>query len=221
MSESPARPPSVQTGHTGHPLPNLNIPQHTGTQARPVERLSITTTPIPEPVLFDDYIIWTPSEKESGVEPVYVVFSNPYGGTVKGKYSGRYYDPDKAGGPILDLNWRDAKIDRDGVDKVKLHTGRFGELADNNVMIERLEKILTGELEVTETDKRFYTHEIRELERYRALGVPDRTVPDNRSNTWNNAHTATLEDFKINEKIESFYTEEAHQVYLDAEGGGG
>ncbi len=219
--ESPARPPSVQTGHTGHPLPNLNIPQHTGTLARPVERLSITTTPIPEPVLFDDYIIWTPSEKESGVEPVYVVFSNPYGGTVKGKYSGRYYDPDKAGGPILDLNWRDAKIDRDGVDKVKLHTGRFGELADNNVMIERLEKILTGELEVTETNKRFYTHEIRELERYRALGVPDGTVPDNRSNAWNNAHTATLEDFKINENIESFYTEEAHQAYLDAEGGRG
>lgn len=40
-------------------------------------------------------------------------------------------------------------------------------------MIDRLEQILNGELEATDIDKHFYTHEIRKLERYRALGVPD------------------------------------------------
>ena len=44
-------------------------------------------------------------------------------------------------------------------------------------MIERLEKIIKGEMKPTDTDKRFYTHEIRELERYRNLGIKDGEVP--------------------------------------------
>ena len=76
-------------------------------------------------------------------------------------------------------------------------------------MIGRLEKILNGELEATDTDKRFYTHEIRELERYRALGVPDH-VHDKK--VWNNAHSATLEDFKINELTQPLYTTEAQDA---------
>ncbi len=64
-------------------------------------------------------------------------------------------------------DWKTATIDRTGVDKVKLHTGRFGVSPENAVMIDRLEKILKGELQSTDTYKRFYTHEIRELERYR------------------------------------------------------
>jgi hypothetical protein len=40
-------------------------------------------------------------------------------------------------------------------------------------MLDRLEKILHGSIEATDTDKRFYTHEIRELERYRRLGIAD------------------------------------------------
>ncbi|GKX62444.1 hypothetical protein SOASR032_10130 [Pragia fontium] len=76
--------------------------------------------------------------------------------------------------------------------------------------IDRLEKILKGELQATDTDKRFYTHEIRELERYRALGVQD-GVED--KSVWNNAHTATLEDYKINEKTQDLYTPEAIKAY--------
>jgi hypothetical protein len=95
------------------------------------------------------------------------------------------------------------------VDKVKLHSGRFAESDANKVMIDRLEKIQNGELQATDIDKRFYTHEIRELERYRALGVPD-GVED--KSVWNNAHTATLEDYKVNEKTQPLYTPEAVQA---------
>ncbi|MBV4366429.1 pyocin [Erwiniaceae bacterium CMYE1] len=73
-------------------------------------------------------------------------------------------------------------------------------------MVDRLEKILKGQLEATDIDKRFYTHEIRELERYRALGVPDNEVG---KNIWNNAHTATLEDYKVDEKTQPLYMPEA------------
>ena len=83
-------------------------------------------------------------------------------------------------------------------------------------MIDRLEKILSGQLQVTDTDKRFYTHEMRELERYRALGVPD-GVED--KSVWNDAHTATLEDYKINEKNDSLYTPEAIKAYEEQEMG--
>ncbi|EJJ4276267.1 pyocin, partial [Salmonella enterica] len=133
-----------------------------------------------------------------------------YGETnAKGKYSGRDYNSDKAGGPIQDLDWKTATIDREGVDKVKLHTGRFGESPENVVMIDRLEKILKGELQPTDTDKRFYTHEIRELERYRALGIADGTVPENGYEVWNNTHTATLEDYKLSSDETLLYTPEA------------
>ena len=66
-----------------------------------------------------------------------------YGETnARGKYSGREYNTNKAGGPIQNLDWKGASIDRAGVDKVKLHTGRFTESDANKVMIGRLEKIL-------------------------------------------------------------------------------
>ncbi|WP_109401857.1 colicin-like bacteriocin tRNase domain-containing protein [Proteus terrae] len=131
----------------------------------------------------------------------------------KGKSSGREFNKDKAGGPIKDLDWKDVKIDRDGVDKVKLHTERFGESADNKEMIDRLEKILRGEIKATDIDKRFYTHEIRELERYRNLGIKDGEVPNNIDEVWNNTHTETLEDYNINERTQPLYTPEAIEAY--------
>ncbi|WP_174435381.1 pyocin [Pseudomonas piscis] len=79
-------------------------------------------------------------------------------------------------------------------------------------MIDRLEMILKGELQVTDIDKRFYTHEIRGLERYRSLGIKDGVVPENRSEVWNNTQTATLEDYKVNEKTQPLYTPEAEEA---------
>lgn len=117
-------------------------------------------TPAPDDTDFNDYVIIFPAD--SGIKPIYIMLNNPYGETnTKGKYSGREFNKDKAGGPVQDQDWHSATIDREGVNKVKLHTGRFGESADNKVMVDRLDKILNGELPVTDTDKRFYTHEIR------------------------------------------------------------
>lgn len=92
---------------------------------------------------------------------------------------------------------------------VKLHTSRFSPSDANNIMVARLEQILRGEIVASDVDKRFYTHEIRELERYRALGVSDSLNPEDRGMTWNNTHTATLEDFKLTDLVELFYTAEA------------
>lgn len=203
--------------HTGNGSPVPSTPVHTGTNVRQADSIVVTTFPADVVQDLQDFILWQPDATEVGVEAIYVMVSKPYGETnAKGKYSGRDYNTDKAGGPIQNLDWKGASIDRAGVDKVKLHTGRFGESPDNKVMIDRLEKILKGELQATDTDKRFYTHEIRELERYRALGVSDGVSDDS---VWNSAHTATLEDYKINEKNQPMYTPEALEAYRKAEEG--
>ncbi|HEI8290949.1 TPA: S-type pyocin domain-containing protein [Citrobacter koseri] len=216
---NPASAPS-KPSNTGNQKPVPVTPVHTGTEIKPVETLVTTTTPAVDAGGLRDFIYWRPDAAGTGVEPVYVMLSGPYGETnAKGKYSGREYNTDKAGGPIQNLDWKTATIDRAGVDKVKLHTGRFGESPENKVMIDRLEKILKGELQATDTDKRFYTHEIRELERYRNLGIKDGIIPENYDEVWNNTHTATLEDYKINEKTQPLYTPEAEEAYRKAEEG--
>lgn len=195
--------PTILTG----PVPLPEVVAHTGGPVQMPDRPTVTTYPKPEEVIRDTIIVFP---AESGLKPVYAVFNKPYGETnAKGQYSGRDYNTDRAGGPVQNLDWKGATIDRDGVDRVKLHTGRFGESPDNKVMIDRLEKILKGELQPTDTDKRFYTHEIRELERYRALGVPDGVSPDDDGATWNNTHTATLEDYKLSSDRSLLYTPEA------------
>ncbi|NUT85579.1 hypothetical protein HNO91_04065 [Pseudomonas corrugata] len=147
---------------------------------------------------------------ESGIAPLYTVFSNPYeGATTKGEHSGRDFNPDKAGGPIIDLDWRTATVTREGIDAVKLHIVRLDQSDANDVMIERLEKIHRGESAAVDVDKRFYTHELRELERFRALGLADNFIPGNGSVEWNNAHTATLEDYKLGSSESLLYSSEA------------
>ena len=120
----------------------------------------------------------------------------------RGSFSGRPFDPDNAGGPILNLNYRNAHIDSEGIGEVELHTSRFGDNRANQIMIERLRKISEGEMPPTDYDLRFYTHERRELERYRKLGIKDGIEPEDPDvayEIWNNAHTATLEDFRISD----------------------
>ncbi|MFZ5937728.1 S-type pyocin domain-containing protein [Pseudomonas sp. HS6-2] len=172
--------------------------------------LHIEASPLPalEPEDFEDCIYCFPPE--SGLPPLYIVFNSPYpGATAVGTFSGRPFNPEKAGGPIERLDWRDATFSRAGVDLVKLHISRFEPSDANNIMIARLEKILQGESQATDTDKRFYTHEIRELERFRALGLPDRIRPEDRGEAWNNTHTATLEDYQLTSAFELLYTPEA------------
>ena len=117
------------------------------------------------------------------------------GGT--GTASGRPFDPENAGGPILNLDWSATRIDADGVADVRTHLARFEDYAPNDRMVERLDAIAQGDIQPTDFDLRFFTHEVRELERYRNLEIPDNVDPG--YDVWNNAHTATLEDFNIAE----------------------
>lgn len=196
--------------HTGNSSPVPVTPVHTGTDVKQADSIVTTTLPAADIPPLQDFIYWQPDATGTGVEPIYVVMSGIYGETnAKGKSSGRPFNTDRAGGPIQSLDWKTAVIDREGVNKVKLHTGRFTESDANKVMIERLEKILSGELNATDTDKRYYTHEIRELERYRNLGVADGTLPANAAEVWNNTHTATLEDYKLGNSETLLYTPEA------------
>lgn len=196
---------------TATPAQPVETPVYTGITLTPIE-VKAEPFPAASQLNIRDGIYVYPSD--SGLPPIYAVFNSPYeGATTKGEHSGRMYNPDKAGGPTQDLDWTTASVTQEGIDLVKLHTSRFAPSDANAVMIDRLEKILSGELAITDVDKRFYTHETRELERYRALGVADGVEPKDDGVTWNNTHTATLEDYKLKDGSDIFYTPEAIVAY--------
>jgi hypothetical protein len=125
-------------------------------------------------------------------------------GDTRGEYSGRLYDAENCGGPIQKLDWRTARIGAAGIATVKKHVARFiPPTRANQKMITRLEQIAAGAMSSTDFDKRYYTHELREYERYRALGVPDGNDPG--YEVWNDAHSATLEDYQLNERVQPLY----------------
>ncbi|WP_339478226.1 S-type pyocin domain-containing protein [Pseudomonas fluorescens] len=200
--------PAISPGNssTESPMVETESTAYSGAPIVPVEgRLDL------HPILvegWEQFIIVFPDD--SGIAPLYVVFSSPYaGGYVKGKYSGRIYNPELSGGPILDLDWRTAAITKAGINAVKLHVARFNQSDANDIMIQGLERILNENLNPTDTDLRYYTHELRELERYRNFGYSDDSSPSDESPIWNNAHTATLEDYKLGSELTLLYNEEA------------
>ncbi len=202
-----------QDASTNLPLADTDPPVYDGAEVVPDEG-RIDPFPELDRYGFGGFITVFPIE--SGIPPLYVVFSSPYeGGVEGGEHSGRAFNPEETGGPILDLEWSPVTATSEGASTVRLHISRFPESAANKVMIDRLEKITSGEIEITDTDKRFYTHELRELERFRALGYGDNERPDPNSPVWNNVHTATLEDFKLKDDASLLYTPEA--LAADAE----
>jgi|GEM_PF-6577850 len=124
-------------------------------------------------------------------------------GDTRGQFSGRVYDAERCGGSIQKLDWRTVVIQAEGIAIIKKHIGRFGPVRANQKMVARLEQISGGELAPTEYDQRYYTHELREYERYRALHVSDGVDPG--YEIWNDAHSATLEDYQINEHTHPLY----------------
>lgn len=68
-------------------------------------------------------------------------------------------------------------------------------------MVARLKQIAAGQLEATASDINFYTHELREYVRYRRLGwlTGEPLDLEEAYKLWNNAHTATLEDYGLKE----------------------
>jgi hypothetical protein len=117
----------------------------------------------------------------------------------RGAFSAREFDPALSGGPLRNLSADRILITKRGVAVVEKHTARFGPDAANRYMIGRLRGIANGEISPTAVDRNFYSHELREYVRYRRLGwesgKPDGA--DASYNLWNNAHTATLEEYRI------------------------
>lgn len=121
-----------------------------------------------------------------------------------GSVSGREFNPSQAGGPIRNLTTNRVKITERGVGYVRNHLERFGgPFPWNDRMMYRLNSIVEGRIKPTKYDLNFYTHELRESVRYRRLGF--KTGGGNDWDLWNNAHTATLEDYRIIEKINGRY----------------
>jgi hypothetical protein len=199
--------PAISPGDnsTASPIAETDAPTYSGAPIVPIEgRLDLN------PILvegWERFIIVFPDD--SGIAPLYVVFSSPYGGIEDGIHSGRDFNPEETGLPVTSSDWVLSIIAKDGINIVKLHTSKFPDSDANKIMIDRLERIFRGELEVTDTDKRFYTHEIREFERLKALGYGDTEMPDKDSSVWNNVHTATLEDYKLKDDPTLLYTPEA------------
>lgn len=200
--------PAVTQGNssTERPIVQPDAPAYSGAPVVPLEgRVDLHPTLVEG---WDRFIVVFPDD--AGVVPLYVVFSSPYeGATVVGEHSGRASNPEQAGGPTLEMEWDTVVAAQEGVNAVTMHISRFPSSDANKVMLDRLEKVLRGELEMTDTDRRFYTHELRELERFRALGYGDTETPDPDSPVWNNVHTATLEDYKLKDDPSLLYTAEA------------
>ncbi|MFO1065395.1 MAG: RHS repeat-associated core domain-containing protein [Pirellulales bacterium] len=123
--------------------------------------------------------------------------TKPLGGI--GPVSGREFDADNAGGAIQHLTTDRVKVTHRGVDYAERHLDRFGPDGPNQMMIQRLRDIVDGKLKATQTDLNFYTHELRESVRYRRLGYNNGQPLDEDAayDLWNNAHTATLEDYRL------------------------
>jgi len=90
-----------------------------------------------------------------------------------------------------------AKITKSGISKIKSHLKTVDYDVANDVMIERLEKIAKGEMEPTQIDKNYYTHELTE----RKLVKEGMSQPD--------AHVETVKRQGIKGRQEDLYTKEA------------
>ncbi|EJU5353318.1 cell envelope integrity protein TolA [Salmonella enterica] len=81
-------PPPAQPSDTGNQQPAPVTPVHTGTEVKPVDTITVTTTPpAADGDGLRDFIYWRPDASGTGVEPVYVMLSNPR--DMPGKASGK------------------------------------------------------------------------------------------------------------------------------------
>ena len=64
-------------------------------------------------------------------------------------------------------------------------------------MVGRLRSIASGDLEATDYDLRFYTHELRESVLYRKAGYPSGEPADGAYELWDQLHTQALADYGL------------------------
>ncbi|OMQ21187.1 pyocin [Serratia oryzae] len=72
MPTGPAAPP-----HTGNSSPVPVTPVHTGTEIKQVASIVTTTYPADDLQGLQDFIYWQPDAAGTGVEPIYVMLSEP------------------------------------------------------------------------------------------------------------------------------------------------
>jgi hypothetical protein len=114
-----------------------------------------------------------------------------------GAMTGREFDPGRAGGPVRRLSTTRLQVTDRGINVVERHIHRFGDDGANHAMVDRLRRIAGGEIEPTQYDLNYYSHELREFVRYRRRGFPTGAGDDH--DLWNHAHSATLEDYGLRE----------------------
>jgi hypothetical protein len=125
----------------------------------------------------------------------------------RGPASRRDFDPESAGGPIRQLDARQARITDEGVQEAAAHLQRFtggGPMAaPEKGMLDRLTSIAAGAMEPTFYDLNFYTHELDEAGRYAELGFGPESGVDlgdpEMFDVWNDVHTAALEDYGVSD----------------------
>jgi hypothetical protein len=128
--------------------------------------------------------------------------------STRGEFSGRRYDAAKIGIPIERRSHDGVRIEAHGIETISRHLARFGSDDANDLMLGRLRQIVQRGMTATAQDVAFYAHELRECERYTALGFPDGQPAslDEAYEVWNNAHTATLEEFGVrNERVDLYH----------------
>lgn len=95
--------PAISPGDssTESPMLDTDSPAYTGAPIVPIEgRLDLN------PILvegWERFIIVFPDD--SGIAPLYVVFSSPYGGVEDGEHSGRDFNPEETGLPVTSSDW--------------------------------------------------------------------------------------------------------------------
>lgn len=72
--------------HTGNSTPVPVTPVHTGTEVKQADSIVTTTLPVADIPALQDFIYWQPDATGTGVEPIYVMLSDPLD---SGKYTRR------------------------------------------------------------------------------------------------------------------------------------
>jgi len=108
--------------------------------------------------------------------------------------------------PIRNLSYANIRVTHKGIAVVERHLSRFENDPGNAIMVNRLKAIASGKLQITEHDKAYYSHELREYVRYRNAGWESgqpQGKTDGLNNSfifWQEHHYNTLKDYNIDPK---------------------
>ncbi|HBY9812249.1 TPA: S-type pyocin domain-containing protein [Klebsiella aerogenes] len=100
--------------HTGNSGPVPVTPVHTGTEVKQADSIVTTTLPVADVPVLQDFIYWQPDATGTGVEPIYVMLSDPLD---SGKFTRRQLQ--KKYKHAIDFGINDTKINSETLAKFK------------------------------------------------------------------------------------------------------